>query len=137
MDRKLDAALAQIKFDSTGLVPVIAQDHASGQVLMMAWMNRDSLIETLNSKRVAYWSRTRGEIWRKGETSGQVQDLVEMRLDCDGDTVLLLVRQTGVACHTGRQSCFYRVFGDDGLVELAMPRVDPKILYPSPKRSDK
>jgi phosphoribosyl-AMP cyclohydrolase len=99
--------LAAIAFDDGGLVPAVAQQHDTGEVLMVAWMNRDAVRETLTSGRVCYWSRSRAALWRKGETSGQVQALVELRLDCDGDTLLLLVDQTGVACHTGRRNCFF------------------------------
>ncbi|MGC8469670.1 MAG: phosphoribosyl-AMP cyclohydrolase [Acetobacteraceae bacterium] len=98
----------EIRFDAAGLVPVIAQDAGDGTVLMLAWMNRAAVAETLATGRVCYWSRSRRALWRKGETSGHVQRLVEMRLDCDGDTLLLLVEQTGPACHTGHRSCFYR-----------------------------
>jgi len=130
MSQDPEKLLAQICFDAAGLVPAIAQDHATGQVLMLAWMTRESLAETLRSGAVAYWSRSRNQIWRKGETSGQVQRLVDLRIDCDGDTVLLLVEQTGVACHTGRRSCFFRAARDGEIVELAMERVDPGLLYP-------
>ena len=101
-----------ITFDSNGLVPAIAQQHDTGEVLMMAWMNTDSVAETLDTGRVCYWSRSRQSLWRKGESSGQIQQLVEMRIDCDADTLLLLVDQTGVACHTGRRSCFFRAVRD-------------------------
>ena len=92
--------LDKIAFDSTGLVPAIAQQHDSGEVLMMAWMNADAVLATLVEGQVCYWSRSRGKLWRKGESSGHVQRLVDFRIDCDGDTLLLLVDQTGVACHT-------------------------------------
>lgn len=96
------------RWNNDGLVPAIAQDAQSGTVLMLAWMNRESLALTLAEKRAVYWSRSRQEIWRKGETSGNVQELVDIRLDCDGDTVLLSVNQIGgAACHTGRQHCFF------------------------------
>ncbi len=108
------AVLDAIRFDERGLVPAIAQDHATGQVLMMAWMNRAAVAETLATGRVCYWSRSRQAPWRKGDTSGHVQHLVEMRLDCDGDTVLVRVDQTGPACHTGARSCFFRTAGADG-----------------------
>ena len=121
--------LDAVRFDGRGLVATVAQQHDSGEVLMLAWMNRDAVAETLATGRVCYWSRSRGALWRKGETSGQVQRLVEMRLDCDGDALLLLVDQTGVACHTGRRSCFYRALRDGGLVETAAPEVDPAALY--------
>jgi phosphoribosyl-AMP cyclohydrolase len=123
------ALLDAIRFDGRGLVAAVAQQHDSGEVLMMAWMSRDAVAETLETGRVCYWSRSRGALWRKGETSGQVQRLVEMRLDCDGDALLLLVDQTGVACHTGRRSCFYRALRDGELVETATPEVDPAALY--------
>ncbi|MBX6370137.1 MAG: phosphoribosyl-AMP cyclohydrolase [Rhodospirillales bacterium] len=99
-----------VKWDRNGLVPAIAQQHDTGEVLMLAWMNKEALEETLATGRVCYWSRSRRKLWRKGETSGHVQRLVEARLDCDGDTVLLLVDQTGPACHTGERSCFFRRF---------------------------
>lgn len=122
----------QIDFEkSGGLVPAIAQDFASGKVLMMAWMNREALSATLVEGRVCYWSRSRRKLWRKGETSGQVQVLRELRLDCDGDTLLLLVDQPGVACHTGRRSCFFRAWrGGDGWAVIAEPQIDPETLYP-------
>jgi phosphoribosyl-AMP cyclohydrolase len=127
----LPAAIeAAVSFDAAGLVPAIAQQHESGEVLMMAWMNRAALAETLATNRVCYWSRTRQALWRKGERSGQVQRLVELRVDCDGDTLLLRVAQTGVACHTGRRSCFYRALTKDGALEEILPvETDPAALY--------
>ncbi|WP_114375739.1 phosphoribosyl-AMP cyclohydrolase [Elioraea thermophila] len=124
-----EALLAAIRFDADGLVPAIAQDHASGEVLMLAWMNRDAVAETLATGRVCYWSRSRAGLWRKGETSGQVQRLIDLRLDCDGDAILLLVAQTGVACHTGRRSCFFTAIRNDELAEIAQPIIDPATLY--------
>jgi phosphoribosyl-AMP cyclohydrolase len=124
-----DALLAAVAFDRNGLVPAIAQQHDTGEVLMMAWMNREALSETLATGRVCYWSRSRGTLWRKGETSGQVQSLIELRLDCDGDTLLLRVDQQGVACHTGRRSCFYRALRDGALATIADPLVSPDLLY--------
>jgi phosphoribosyl-AMP cyclohydrolase len=124
-----DDALAAIGFDEDGLVPAIAQQHDTGEVLMQAWMSREAVAETLRTGRVCYWSRSRRALWRKGETSGQVQRLVELRLDCDGDTLLLLVDQTGVACHTGRRSCFFRAVRDGRLVETAAPEIAPEALY--------
>ena len=124
-----DTVLDRIAFDAAGLVPAVAQQHDTGEVLMVAWMNRDAVAETLATGRVCYWSRSRRAPWRKGETSGQVQRLVEMRLDCDGDTVLLLVDQHGVACHTGRRSCFYRAAKDGAWVEVAGVEVPPERLY--------
>ena len=103
------------KFDASGLVAAIAQDAETGEVLMLAWMNAEALRRTLETGRATYWSRSRGEIWVKGETSGHIQEVVEIRVDCDQDAVLLKVRQTGGACHTGRESCFYRIADGSGL----------------------
>src|SRR5471032_1432071 len=103
--------LDEIHWNSDGLVPAIAQDHKTGRILMMAWMNREALSLTAAENRAIYWSRSRGKLWRKGEESGHVQTLHEMRLDCDADVIILMVEQIGdIAYHTGRQSCFYRVF---------------------------
>ncbi len=125
-----DSLAAAVIFDAAGLVPAIAQQHDTGEVLMVAWMNPEALAETLATGRVCYWSRSRGALWRKGETSGQVQRLVELRVDCDGDTLLLRVEQTGVACHTGRRSCFFRALRPDGELEEILPvTVDPEALY--------
>lgn len=96
------------KFDADGLIAAIAQDADTGEVLMLAWMNAEALKQTLETGRAVYWSRSRNELWRKGDTSGHQQQVVEVRVDCDQDAVLLKVRQTGAACHTGRRSCFYR-----------------------------
>jgi phosphoribosyl-AMP cyclohydrolase len=104
----MSAVLDAVSFNAEGLVPAIAQDAENGQVLMMAWMNRDTLRETIETGRVVYWSRSRKARWRKGDSSGHIQELVELRIDCDGDAVLLKVRQTGPACHTGARSCFFR-----------------------------
>lgn len=130
MDETIEKALADIKFDRDGLVPAIAQQYDTGEMLMMAWMNREAIHTTLAEGRACYWSRSRGKLWRKGETSGQVQRLRELRLDCDGDTVLLLVDQQGVACHTGRRNCFFRAWHDSGWAVIAEPQIDPKDLYP-------
>ena len=127
----MSSILDQVRFDAAGLVPAIAQQHDTGEVLMLAWMNREALSETLATNRVCYWSRSRGALWRKGETSGQVQRLVELRVDCDADALLLLVRQHGVACHTGRRSCFYRAARDGALATLSKPEADPAELYGS------
>ena len=124
-----DATLAALRFNGDGLVAAVAQQHDTGEVLMLAWMNADAVRETLATGRVCYWSRSRGAPWRKGDTSGQVQRLVELRVDCDGDAVLLLVDQHGVACPTGRRSCFYRAARDGALVEIAVPLVDAEALY--------
>jgi len=121
--------LAAIRFDATGLVPAIAQQHDTGEVLMLAWMNRDAVTETLATNCVCYFSRSRNTLWRKGETSGQAQHLKELRIDCDGDTLLLLVDQEGVACHTGQRSCFFRAAHDGELVEIAASLISPETLY--------
>lgn len=112
---------ATLKFDAAGLVPVIAQDHASGEVLMLAWMNAEAVSKTLQTGRVTYWSRSRQAFWVKGETSGHLQHLVELRVDCDRDCLLVLVRQEGPACHTGRRSCFYTAVRDGDEVEIMAP----------------
>lgn len=124
------AVLDAIAFDAAGLVPAVAQQHDSGEVLMLAWMNREAVAESLTSGRVCYWSRSRQRLWRKGETSGQIQALVEMRLDCDGDTLLLLVEQQGAACHTGRRSCFFNAVREGKIEVIAEVVVDPAELYP-------
>ena len=128
-DAAVDQLLTEMQFDSNGLVPAIAQQHDTGEVLMMAWMNVDAIRESLTSGRVCYWSRSRGALWKKGETSGQIQALKELRVDCDGDTILVLVDQTGVACHTGRRNCFYRAVRDSAFIEIADIETDPKALY--------
>ncbi len=115
-----------LRYGPDGLVAAIAQQHDTGEVLMLAWMNEDAVAETLATGRACYWSRSRQALWRKGETSGQVQRVVEMRVDCDGDALLLLVDQAGVACHTGHRSCFYR---DASLREIAPVVISPDALY--------
>jgi phosphoribosyl-AMP cyclohydrolase len=125
----IDTVLSAIAFDDRGVVPAVAQDDKSGEVLMLAWMNREAVTETLATGRVCYWSRSRRRLWRKGETSGQYQRLVEFRVDCDGDSVLLRVQQTGVACHTGRRSCFYRAIRDGNLTVVAPVEIEPGDLY--------
>jgi phosphoribosyl-AMP cyclohydrolase len=129
MSDAIEQALAEIKFDTAGLVPAIAQQHDTGEILMVAWMNRDAVRVTLEEGRACYWSRSRRRLWRKGETSKQVQVLKEFRVDCDGDTVLLLVDQEGLACHTGRRNCFFRAWRTSGWVEIAQPLVSPDALY--------
>ena len=123
------ALLPEVKFDAQGLVTAVAQQHDTGEVLMVAWMNGAALERTVATGEAHYWSRSRRRLWRKGETSGQVQRLVELRLDCDGDTLLLLVDQHGVACHTGRRNCFFRAVRDGELVTIAEPAVTPDKLY--------
>ena len=121
MDSLIDRALAEMRFNADGLIPCIAQQHDSGEVLMMAWMNADAVRETLATRCVCYWSRSRRSLWRKGETSGHVQRLIDFRYDCDGDTVLLLVDQTGPACHTDRPNCFFRAVRPEGIATLSEP----------------
>lgn len=121
--------LDRLKLNPDGLIPAIAQQHDTGEVLMLAWMNREALDETLATGRVCYYSRSRQALWRKGEQSGQVQHLKSVHLDCDGDTILLKVDQTGPACHTGRHSCFYLEVGRDAVVVTSDPEIDPDTLY--------
>lgn len=119
--------LDAVRWDDQGLVPAIAQDHLSGRVLMVAWMNREALSLTISEQRGIYWSRSRQKLWRKGEESGHVQLLKELRLDCDGDVLVLQVEQLGgIACHTGRESCFYRKFenGDWQIVDAVSKNPD-------------
>lgn len=130
MKDPIETALAEIRFGPDGLVPAVAQQHDTGEILMLAWMNRDAVRTTLAEGRACYWSRSRRRLWRKGETSGQVQLVRELRLDCDGDAVLLLVEQIGVACHTGRRSCFFRAWREGGWAVIAEPQVAPELLYP-------
>ena len=110
-----------LKYDEKGLIPAVAQEAETGEVLMVAWMNRDAVERTLDSGRVTYWSRSRQSFWVKGESSGHLQHLVEMRVDCDRDCLLVLVRQEGPACHTNRRSCFYTAVRDGGEVEIMTP----------------
>ncbi|TDJ47556.1 MAG: phosphoribosyl-AMP cyclohydrolase [Gemmatimonadetes bacterium] len=125
----LDAVFDALRFDAEGLLPAIAQHADSGEILMFAWMNREALRETLQSGRVCYFSRSRRSLWRKGEASGNVQRLKELRFDCDGDVVLMKIDQTGPACHTGRASCFYlKVDGDQVIVDRDID-VDPEAMY--------
>jgi len=126
---KARVILDAIAFDDRGLVPAIAQEAGTGEVLMLAWMNREAVIATVERGEAHYWSRSRGVLWRKGETSGQVQKLRDFRVDCDGDTVLLTVEQTGVACHTGRHTCFFRAPRGDALAEIVPVSVAPETLY--------
>jgi phosphoribosyl-AMP cyclohydrolase len=121
--------LDALVLDRDGLIPAIAQQHDSGEVLMLAWMNRAAIDETLATGRVCYWSRSRRSLWRKGETSGQTQRLVELRVDCDNDCLLLLVDQNGVACHTGRRSCFFTAIRDGTARTIAEVEIDPAKLY--------
>ncbi len=120
---------SQIKFDKDGLIPAIAQQFDSKEVLMMAWMNDKSLQETLETGRVCYWSRSRQNYWRKGEESGQIQVLKSLSFDCDGDTILLQVDQTGPACHSGRRSCFYTQVEGNQATITSNPLINPEELY--------
>ena len=130
--QRTEALLDAIQFNADGLVAAVAQQHDTGEILMLAWMNREAVEQTLATGNAVYWSRSRQALWRKGETSGQVQRIVSLRLDCDGDAVLLRVDQTGVACHTGRRSCFFREVQNDEWVIIAEPEVDPEALYGAP-----
>jgi len=118
-----------LAYNNDGLIPVIAQQFDTHEMLMMAWMNKESVTETLDTGRVCYWSRSRQKLWRKGESSGQIQMLKEFRVDCDADTLLLLVDQTGPACHTGRRTCFYQVVENGELKIDSEPMIDPAELY--------
>ena len=120
--RPLAAMLEAIPWNAEGLIAAIAQQHDSGEVLMLAWMNRTALEETLASGQVCYWSRSRQQLWRKGQTSGHRQRLIEARLDCDGDALLLLVAQQGPACHTGRPNCFYNAIRDAQVSVISVPQ---------------
>ncbi|MFY9178810.1 MAG: phosphoribosyl-AMP cyclohydrolase [Venatoribacter sp.] len=122
--------LEQIKWNEQGLIPAIAQDHQTGEILMMAWMNKESLELSIKESRAIYYSRSRQKLWRKGEQSGHVQKLYEVRLDCDADVLLLKVEQLGqIACHTGRRSCFYRVWQNEEWVSVDPVLKDPKEIY--------
>ncbi|ACR12301.1 phosphoribosyl-AMP cyclohydrolase [Teredinibacter turnerae] len=122
--------LDQVRWNSDGLVPAIAQDAASGEILMMAWMNRESLALTAEEQVAVYWSRSRQQLWRKGETSGHTQKIVAIQLDCDADAVVLKVEQIGgIACHTGRRSCFFLTLESGEWKENAAPLKDPNEIY--------
>jgi phosphoribosyl-AMP cyclohydrolase len=127
--------LDQIAWTSDGLVPAVAQDAESGRVLMMAWMNRESLALTVSEERAVYWSRSRGKLWRKGEESGHVQLVREIRLDCDNDVIVLMVDQVGgIACHTGRESCFYRALEEGEWKTVEAVIQDPSSIYEKPSQ---
>lgn len=125
----LAECLNSLKYNEDGLVPAIAQQYDSGEVLMMAWMNRLSIEETLKTGQVCYWSRSRQNYWRKGESSGNWQKLKSMKIDCDGDTLLLSVDQHGTACHTARRHCFYLLVDNDTVSINDAPMIDPDTLY--------
>jgi len=127
---KMPTWVDTVKFDEKGLVVAVAQDAGDGTVLMVAHMNRESLAETVRTRRAVYWSRSRGRLWRKGEESGNVQEVVDIFLDCDLDAVLLKVRQAGgAACHTGHRSCFFTAVSDEGLKVGGAPVFDPAKVY--------
>ncbi len=121
--------LENLPYNDDGLIPAIAQQYDSGEIMMMAWMNKLSIEETLKTGRVCYWSRSRQAYWRKGESSGQTQTLKSMAFDCDGDTVLMQVDQIGPACHTGRRNCFYNEVKGDRVEVVTAPLIDPETLY--------
>jgi phosphoribosyl-AMP cyclohydrolase len=131
VDTKIETSTQpRVKFNEQGLIPAIVQDAASGQVLMMAWMNDEALRHTLETRQATFYSRSRGKIWVKGESSGHVQRVMEVRLDCDQDTVLLRVEAAGPACHAGYQTCFYRAFEGSGELTFMEPRVfEPDQVY--------
>ncbi len=124
-----DKIITELVFDDAGLIPVVAQQHDTGEVLMVAWMNEDAVRITIQENQVCYYSRSRQALWRKGESSGQTQKLVDFRFDCDGDTILLQVDQKGVACHTGRHNCFFRAYRDEKTEVIADVQVSPEELY--------
>lgn len=122
--------LEQVRWNSDGLVTAIAQDFSSGRVLMLAWMNREALRETVRRGEAVYWSRSRGKLWHKGEESGHVQKVRELRMDCDADALLLSVEQAGgIACHTGRERCFFQRLEDGRWVSTDPVLKDPKVMY--------
>ena len=114
----MTADLSALKWDANGLIPAIVQQHDTGEVLMVAWMNQESLAKTLETSRTWFWSRSREELWNKGATSGNTQQVTEVRFDCDADTLLVLVDAAGPACHTGERTCFFRVLGRDAIERL-------------------
>ena len=116
-------------FNADGLVPAITQQYDTGEILMMAWMNESAVRETLDTGQVCYWSRSRNQIWRKGEISGQTQKLFDFRWDCDADTILLQVEQNGVACHTGRRNCFHNAIRNNEIVVIEEVKIDPDHMY--------
>ncbi len=128
--KNIDEIISRVKFDEKGLVTAVAQDHETSEILMLAYMNEDSLRETIETGRAVYWSRSRQKLWRKGEESGNVQNVKEVYLDCDGDAIVLKVEQVGgAACHTGHRTCFYRKLQDGGLVEMGSLVFDPEKVY--------
>jgi phosphoribosyl-AMP cyclohydrolase len=129
--------LEEVNWNEDGLLPAIAQDQQSGRILMLAWMNREALALTVREQRAIYWSRSRGKLWRKGEQSGHVQKLHEVRLDCDADVIVLRVEQVGgIACHTGRESCFYRVLQEGAWKVVEAVIQDPRVIYSAEQQHD-
>jgi phosphoribosyl-AMP cyclohydrolase len=126
---EFEKVISNVKFNSDGLVPVVVQDAKSRDILMLAWMNIEALRETLQTKEMCYFSRSRNQLWRKGETSGQTQNLKEIMIDCDSDTLLAQVEQSGVACHTGRMSCFFKTVKEDDLHINQEVIISPEELY--------
>ena len=127
----VNSVVRLLLFNANGLVPVITQQHDTGEILMMAWMNEDAVRETLDTGQVCYWSRSRNQIWRKGEISGQTQKLLDFRWDCDADAILLQVDQIGVACHTGRHNCFYNAVRDNKIMVISEVKISPDDMYSS------
>ena len=125
----IEEFLSEVNFNQDGLIPAIAQQYDSGEILMMAWMNEEAIRITLAEQVACYWTRSRNKLWRKGESSGQTQKLHNILLDCDGDTVILKVDQTGVACHTGRHNCFYKELTSEGIIEAHPVIISPDDLY--------
>ena len=125
----IEQVLTSFQFNDDGLIPAVAQQYDTHEVLMLAWMNRDAVIASFSEGRVVYWSRSRQQLWRKGEVSRQIQYLKEMQWDCDADTLLLQVDQVGVACHTGRRSCFFSAVRDGKVETISNVAIDPKTLY--------
>ena len=132
-DDIINFVLNQLNFNTKGLIPAVAQQYNTNELLMMAWMNKESIKKTLRLGNVYYWSRSRQALWRKGEKSGQTQSLFEFRWDCDSDTILILVNQIGVACHTGRKNCFYNAIRDGKILTIEKPKVNPLDLYKNNK----
>lgn len=133
MSEQVTSIISTLKFDKDGLIPAIAQQYDSGEVLMLAWMNKESIEQTIKEKEAVYWSRSRNRLWKKGEESGHIQYVKEFIIDCDGDTLLLLVDQTGLACHTGRKTCFFNTSTENGIKITRKQEVLPEEIYKNKK----
>lgn len=133
MTEQVTSIISTLKFDKDGLIPAIAQQYDSGEVLMLAWMNKESIEQTIKEKQAVYWSRSRNRLWKKGEESGHIQHVKEFIIDCDGDTLLLLVDQTGLACHTGRKTCFFNTSIENGIKITRKQEVLPEEIYKNKK----